>query len=134
MTRTTATNRGGKAKVKGVKTTVPKEPADAISLTFPQAGAVRDARPFFYEATFAPESGDAAVRRVLASRICMPEGDYWSSEPETMTVRLDRLPPLPLRVEVRAVSALGVKSRPLAGRAALASPMPDVAVPSFASV
>ena len=112
--KTSAASRGGRAKVNGVKTMVPNEPVDAVSLTFPQAGAVHDMRPFFYEATFEHDGG-AVVRRVLAQRICLPEDEYWSSEPETMTVRLDQLPPLPFKVEVRAVSALGAKSSPIVG-------------------
>ena len=112
--KTSAASRGGRAKVNGVKTMVPNEPVDAVSLTFPQAGAVHDMRPFFYEATFEHDGG-AVVRRVLAQRICLPEDEYWSSEPETMTVRFDQLPPLPFKVEVRAVSALGAKSSPIVG-------------------
>ena len=108
-----ATNRGGKAKVKGVKLTVPCEAKETISLSFPQASAVHQTHPFLYEATFAPEKGEAAVRRVLSSRICLPEDDYWAAGSETISVRLDQLPPPPFKVAVRAVSALGVKSAPL---------------------
>ena len=108
-----ATKRGGKAKVNGVKTMVPRETKDAVRLTFPQASAVRESRPFHYEATFTPKHGEAAVRRVLAKRICMPEGDYWADEPEEITVSLDRLPAAPLKIELCAVSAFGTKSRPL---------------------
>ena len=84
-----------------------------ISLSFPQASAVHQTHPFLYEATFAPEKGEAAVRRVLSSRICLPEDDYWAAGSETISVRLDQLPPPPFKVAVRAVSALGVKSAPL---------------------
>ena len=114
--KTLAANRGGKAKVTGKKLDVPSEKKDAIRLVFPQADAVQDIRPFHYEATFTPESGKASVRRVLAHRICLPETEYWTAEPETMLVRLDRLPPAPFKIEVRAVSAVGNKSKPLVAK------------------
>lgn len=113
VSKVSARNRGGKARENGVKKIVPKEAKDALKLVFPQASANRGTRPFSYEATFTSETGKTVVRRILASRICLPEDDYWTSDPESITVRLDRLPPLPLRIEVRAVSALGRKSRPL---------------------
>ena len=111
--KTSGTRRGGKAKVNGVKTMVPREAGDALRLEFPQASAVRASRPFLYEAKFVPKQGEAAVRRVLAKRICLPEDDYWANDQETMTVSLDRLPAAPFKVELRAVSALGAKSSPL---------------------
>lgn len=114
VTKVEATNRGGKAKVDGVKKIVPSENKSAVRLDFPQADAVRTTRPFSYEVTFVPASGKAVVKRMLAANVYKPDGDYWSAKGETMTVCLDQLPPAPFKIEVRAISSLERKSAPLA--------------------
>ena len=106
--------RGGKAKVDGKNLMVAAEEKDAVRLTFPKAAAVKAKRPFTYEATFVPQSGAPQTRRIFADKLFEPEGDYWADPAdETMSVALERLPPAPFRVEVRAVSNLGAKSAPL---------------------
>ena len=114
VTKVEATNRGGKAKVDGVKKTVPSEKKAAVRLDFPQADAVRTTRPFSYEVAFVPASGKTVVKRMLAANVYKPDDDYWSAKGETMTVCLDQLPPAPFKIEVRAISSLERKSAPLA--------------------
>ena len=109
-------NRGGRAKINGVKKDVPSEKKSAVRLDFPQADAVRATRPFAYEATFTSEDGKTVVKRVLAANVFSPDGDYWSAKGESLTVCLDQLPPAPFRIEVCAISSLEAKSRPLTGR------------------
>ena len=113
-----ATIRGGKAKVDGKKLMVASEAKDAVELTFPQASAVRETRPFVYEATFAPSAGEQAVKRIFAKGVVNPDGDYWTGKPEKIVVALDRLPAAPLKIEVRAISTVGAKSAPLKGELA----------------
>ena len=108
-----ASNRGGKAKVNGIKKIVPQEKKFAIRLEFPQANAVRATRPFFYEAAFASQGGESIVKRIVATNVFKPDDEYWNGKGETMAVCLDQLPPAPLKIELTAVSALGNRSRPL---------------------
>ncbi|MBR2837326.1 MAG: metallophosphoesterase [Kiritimatiellae bacterium] len=115
VSKTEATNRGGRAKINGVKKNVPQEKKASVRLDFPQADAVRSTRTFFYEATFAADGGKTAVKRILATNVFKPDDAYWTSNGESMTVCLDQLPPAPFKVEVRAVSALGSRSDPLCG-------------------
>ena len=74
---------------------------------------MRTTRPFSYEATFTSGNGKSVVKRMLATNVFMPDDGYWTSTGETMTVCLDQLPPVPFKIEVRAVSSLDVKSAPL---------------------
>ena len=113
VARVEATNRGGKAKVNGVKKVVPQEKKPAVLLQFPQTDAVRATRPFFYEATFASKGGEPVVKRMVATNLFKPDDEYWTGKGETMTVCLDQLPTAPLKIELAAVSALGNRSRPL---------------------
>ena len=113
VSKVEVTNRGGRAKVNGVKMDIPQKKKPAVKLDFPLADAVRSTRPFSYEATFTPESGKAVVKRLIAANLYKPDDDYWMAKGETMTVCLDQLPPTPFKVEVRAVSSLGAKSAPL---------------------
>lgn len=109
-------NRGGKAKVNGVKKVVPQEKKAAVRIGFPEADAMRATRPFLYEAKFTPQSGTAAVKQMFATGVFKPDDGFWTGKGETMTVCLDQLPPVPFKIEVTAVSALGNRSRPLVGR------------------
>ena len=113
VARVEATNRGGKAKVNGVKKIVPQEKKPAVRIQFPQADAVRATRPFFYEATFSSQGGASVVKRMVATNLFKPDDEYWTGKGETMTVCLDQLPTAPLKIELAAVSALGNRSRPL---------------------
>jgi hypothetical protein len=115
VSKTEATNRGGRAKIDGVKKDIPQEKKVAVRLDFPRADAMRSTRTFFYEATFTPESGKAVVKRMLAPGVFKPDDEFWSAKDAlSMTVCLDQLPPEPFKVEVRAISALGSRSAPLA--------------------
>ena len=111
-----ARNRGGKAKVNGVKKVVPQETKAAVRIGFPEADAMRATRPFLYEAKFTTQSGTAAVKQMFATGVFKPDDGFWTGKGETMTVCLDQLPPAPFKIEVTAVSALGNRSRPLVGR------------------
>ena len=114
VTKTMAACRGGKAKVKGVKMVVPHEKKAAISISFPPADAVRATRPFIYELTFVSGEGKRTARQMLAANPFASDDTYWTAaKTETCTVCLDQLPPAPFKVEVRAVSSLGVKGEPL---------------------
>ena len=108
-------NRGGRVKINGVKKDIPAEKKPSLRLEFPSADAVRDTRPFAYEATFTPEGGKAVVKRMLATNIFKPDDEYWSVKGETMTICLDQLPPAPFKIAVCAVSSLDVRSQPLLG-------------------
>ena len=113
VSKVEATNRGGRAKIDGVKKNIPQEKKPAVKLDFPQAVAVRATRPFSYEATFTSEDGKATIKRIVATNVFKPDDEYWSDKCESMTVCLDQLPPAPFKVEVRAVSSLDQKSAPL---------------------
>ena len=108
-----ATNRGGRVKINGEKKNIPQEKKASLSLDFPPADAVCATRPFSYEATFTPKVGDPSVKRILATNVFKPDDEYWTTKGESMTICLDQLPPAPFKVEVRAVSSLGVKGEPL---------------------
>ena len=114
--KVSATNRGGRVKIKGVKKMVPQEPKDSVCMTFPRANAARTTRPFIYELTFSSleNAKGETVRRMLATNPFQSDDGYWrDTKTETCTICLDQLPPVPFRVGVRAVSSLGVKSTPL---------------------
>ena len=112
-----AKTRGGTLKDKKTKETKKFAPVekDAITLSFPQATAMRTVRPIEYELTFKPSVGETMVRHVLANGFNQHADHARTKDIQTCTVALDQLPPAPFRIEVRAVSSLGRKSAPIVG-------------------
>lgn len=110
-----AKNRGGKPKRPKNAKSVPSVEKDAITLSFPQATAMRTVRPVEYELTFKPSVGETMVRHVLANGFYQSVEDPRTKERQVCTIALDQLPTVPFEIEVRALSSLGRKSAPLCG-------------------
>ena len=107
--------RGGVPKKGDPAKKIPAKEGDALELSFPQATAMHNVRPIEYELTFTPAKGKAMVRHVLASGFNQPACDERAAKRQTCTLALEKLPPVPFKIEVRAVSSLGRKSAPITG-------------------
>ena len=117
VSKTRAKTRGGTVKNKKPGKTQKFDPVekDAITLSFPQATAVRSVRPMEYEMRFMPTSGETVVRHVIANGFNQSAEHERAEQRQSCTIALDQLPPAPFKIEVRGVSSLGRKSVPIVG-------------------